>query len=53
MENKIPTGLDERGLPLDKSYLECGLPAFLNESIAAMQAAWDKIDRGEEYNLRD
>lgn len=44
MENKIPTGLDERGLPLDKSYLECGLPAFLNESIAAMQAAWDKID---------
>ncbi len=53
MENKIVTGLDEKGLPLDKTYLECGLPAFLNESIAAMQAAWDKLDRGETYYLWD
>ncbi len=43
----------ESGLPKDKSYLECGLPAFLTESIRAMQEAWDKLDRGEEYNLWD
>lgn len=43
----------ETGLPEDKSYLECGLPPFLLESIAAMQAAWDKLDRGEEYLLWD
>ncbi len=37
------------GLPKDKSYLECGLPDFLRESICAMQEAWDKLERGEEY----
>ena len=26
-----------------------GLPAFLQESIQAMQSAWEKLDRGEEY----
>ncbi len=39
----------ETGLPKDKSYLECGLPGFLQESIQAMKAAWRKLDRGEEY----
>ena len=34
---------------MDKSYLECGLPDFLVSDIAAMQAAWEKIDSGEEY----
>lgn len=28
---------------------EHDLPPFLIESIAAMQAAWDKLDRGEQY----
>ena len=32
------------GLPKDKSYLERGLPPFLMESIAAMKAAWKKLD---------
>jgi len=39
----------DNGLPEDSSYLECGLPDFLHESICAMQEAWDKLERGEEY----
>ncbi len=39
----------EAGLPKDNSYLECGLPEFLQESIQAMKAAWRKLDCGEEY----
>ena len=39
----------DTGLPKDDSYLECGLPDFLQESINAMQAAWDKLDHGEQY----
>ena len=46
------TGYDgadwRRHLPADRSYLECGLPDFLRESIAQMQAAWDRLDRGEK-----
>ena len=38
----------DTGLPADRSYLECGLPDFLRESIAQMQAAWDQLDRGEK-----
>ena len=37
------------GLSKDRSYLEQGLPPFLTESIAAMESAWEKLDRGEEY----
>ncbi len=40
---------DETGLPKDKSYLECGLPEFLLESIQAMKIAWEKLDRNETY----
>jgi len=40
---------DETGLPQDKSYLECGLPAFLQESLQAMIEAWRKVDSGEKY----
>jgi len=39
----------ETGFPKDNSYLECGLPRFLQESIQAMKAAWQKLDCGEEY----
>jgi hypothetical protein len=39
----------ETGLPKDKSYLERGLPPFLQESIHAMAAAWEKINNGEDY----
>ena len=34
------------GLPKDERYLEKGLPAYLQKSIAAMQASWAIIDGG-------
>ena len=34
------------GLPKDKSYLERGLPTYLQKSIAAMQASWAIVDSG-------
>ena len=40
---------DESGLPKDRSYLECGLPEFLQDSIQAMVKAWEKLDNGVEY----
>lgn len=43
------SALDDTGHPEDKSYLECGLPDWLLESIAAMSEAWNKLDAGEDY----
>ena len=40
---------EESGLPRDKSYLECGLPPFLQESLEQMKEAWRKRDAGENY----
>lgn len=40
---------DQNGLPQDKSYLEYSLPPFLEESLSAMKAAWEKIDNGVRY----
>lgn len=37
------------GLPVENSYLECGLSAFLRESVDAMKAVWEKVDSGEFY----
>ena len=34
------------GLPKDESYLEKGLPSYLQKSIAAMQTSWEILDRG-------
>lgn len=42
-------GQQENGCPTDDSYLECGLPAFLQESVQAMAEAWRKLDAGQEY----
>ncbi len=39
---------EETGLPLDRTYLECGLPEFLQESLEQMKSAWDKLDNGED-----
>lgn len=36
------------GRPTDRAYLECGLPPLLKESLAAMKAAWERLDRGED-----
>ena len=40
---------EKTGLPVDKSYLECGLPEYLEESLAKMKEAWKIIDSGKEY----
>lgn len=55
MMNFQPVKVSENdtGLPKDKSYLECGLPAFLQESLEAMQVAWKKVDSGEAYYRLD
>lgn len=39
----------ETGLPVDNSYLECGLPDYLSESVRSMAEAWRKLDSGQEY----
>lgn len=39
----------ETGLPKDDSYLEHGLPEFLTASIKQMEAAWEKLDSGQQY----
>lgn len=36
----------ESGLPTDKSYLECGLPLYLQQSISDMIKSWKIIDNG-------
>lgn len=36
----------DTGLPLDESYLECGLPLYVQESIEAMKKSWSIIDNG-------
>ncbi len=33
--------------PKNKGYLECGLPAYLQESLANMKMSWAIEDRGE------
>lgn len=45
---KLSSPYDEKGLPKDRSYLECGLPEFLQESIQAMVKAWQKVDQWRE-----
>ena len=37
------------GLPIDKSYLECGLPKYLQESLDKMIQTWKIIDSGKKY----
>ena len=36
----------ETGLPKDETYLEKGLPAYLQKSVKAMQASWAIVDGG-------
>ncbi|MCM1334991.1 MAG: hypothetical protein NC084_11930 [Bacteroides sp.] len=40
---------EETGLPLDPSYLERGLPKWLEKSVEQMKIAWAKEDAGEKY----
>lgn len=39
----------DSGLPLDKSYMECDLPPYLQESLDKMKICLDKLNRGEKY----
>lgn len=39
----------ETGLPLDKGYLECYLPPYVQEAIDQMQKTWARLDAGEKY----
>lgn len=34
------------GLPTDRSYLECGLPRYLQESLDEMKRSWAVVDGG-------
>lgn len=36
-----------------KTYLECGLPDYLRESVVQMKAAWEKLDQGVRYTRWD
>lgn len=38
---------DKTGLPLDKGYLECGLPEYLQTSLENMKQSWAIKDSGE------
>ncbi len=38
----------ETGLPNNKSYLECGLPEYLQISLDNMKKSWKAIDSGEQ-----
>lgn len=47
MNDSQTSGYDAQiGLPLDKSYLERGLPAFLQKSLSAMKQSWAVLDAG-------
>ena len=47
---KIDTGKydPQTGLPKDETYLEKGLPPYLQESLKAMNASWAKVDHGKQ-----
>ena len=36
----------ETGLPVDRTYLECGLPPYLQRSLDTMKRAWEAEDNG-------
>ena len=45
---RIKDGYDKKtGLPLDKGYLECGLPRYLQTSLENMKKSWAIEDSGE------
>lgn len=53
MEDLLIADYDETGKPNDKSYLECGLPDFLQSSLDAYREAVDKQKKGEDVLLID
>ena len=47
MELEAPTEYDEKGLPSNKLYLECGLPKYLQLSLENMKKSWEIEDSGK------
>lgn len=41
------------GLPINKQYLECGLPKYLVKAIGQMKISWEKDDNGETSDWSD
>ena len=41
------------GLPIDKNYLEYGLPKYLAKAIDQMKVSWEKDDNGEPSDWGD
>lgn len=53
MENLLISDYDASGKPNDKSYLECNLPDFLQQSLNAYCVAKDRQKSDEEVSLMD
>lgn len=49
----ISTYDKETGLPTDRSYLECGHPLDLQESLREMEKSWKILDGGEKHYHSD
>ena len=43
-----PSRYDQRGLPRNKGYLECGLPEYLYHSLKSMKKSWELLDSGKK-----
>ena len=53
MEELLASDYDENGKPSDKSYLECNLPVFLENSLSMYKSVIEKKENGEEVTLLD
>ncbi len=53
MEELLEPDYDINGKPVDNSYLECGLPAFLMDSLSTFKAAIEKQQSGVTVTLID
>ncbi|MBR3754849.1 MAG: helix-turn-helix transcriptional regulator [Clostridia bacterium] len=53
MEELLEPDYDINGKPVDNSYLECGLPAFLMDSLSNFKAAIEKQQSGVIVSLID
>ncbi len=53
MEELLEPDYDINGKPVDNSYLECGLPAFLMDSLSTFKDAIEKQQSGVIVTLID
>lgn len=38
----------ETGMPIDELHFECGLPAYVQESLERMKTSWEIVDSGKK-----